>query len=75
MPNDDAQPTFEQNLGRLEQIVAELEKGNLGLDDSLNLFEEGIQRYRRCAKKLTSVETRIHKLVETLDGELEVEEL
>jgi exodeoxyribonuclease VII small subunit len=75
MPNADAEPTFEQNLERLEQIVAELEKGNLGLDDSLNLFEEGIQRYRRCTQKLTSVETRIHKLVETLDGELEVEDL
>jgi len=74
MPNDDAQPTFEQNLERLEQIVASLEKGNQGLDDSLGLFEEGIQRYRRCAQKLTGVETRIHKLVENLDGELEVED-
>ena len=41
--NKEEKPTFEEALKRLEQIVERMEKGDLGLDGSLSLFEEGIE--------------------------------
>ena len=41
---EDESASFEQNLERLEQIVAQLEEGGRGLDESLRLFEEGVAR-------------------------------
>ena len=66
---------FETDLSRLEDIVAQLEQGNLPLDDALQLYEEGIEAYRRCSKMLQKAETRVVKLIETLEGELREEEL
>ncbi len=62
---------FEEKLRRLEDIVAELEQGNLPLDKSLRLYEEGISTYKNCRELLQTAETRVLKLVETLEGELE----
>jgi len=65
--------SFEQNLARLEQIVSLLEEGNKGLDESLALFEEGIDRYRLCNERLAQLEVRIKKLVDTLEGQVREE--
>jgi len=65
--------TFEQSLQKLEQIVGRLEEGNLPLDESLGLYEQGIGAYRRCQKLLHDADTRVQKLVETLEGELKEE--
>jgi exodeoxyribonuclease VII small subunit len=54
---------FESALKRLEEIVQKLEQGNLSLDDSLKLFEEGIQRSRFCSKKLSEAEKKVEKLI------------
>jgi len=54
---------FESALKRLEEIVQKLEQGNLSLDDSLKLFEEGIQRSRFCSKKLSEAEKKVEKLL------------
>ncbi len=65
--------SFEQSLHRLEEIVLRLEQGNLPLDESLSLYEEGMGAYRRCQEMLQRAEVKVRKLVETLEGELKEE--
>ena len=74
-PAEAEPPSFEENLKRLEQIVAELEQGNLPLDKSLKLYEEGIRAYRSCCELLQQAEARVTKLVQTLEGGLKEEPL
>ena len=47
---------FEKAMTRLEKIVEELERGDLDIDKSLEIFEEGIKMSRVCSKKLTEAE-------------------
>ena len=56
---------FEAALGKLEQIVKKLEDGEIPLDDSLTLFEEGVKLARFCGEKLDAAERRIEILVKT----------
>jgi exodeoxyribonuclease VII small subunit len=63
-------PTFEGALGRLEQIVQRLEKGDLTLEESLALYEEGIGLSRACHAKLEEAQGRIEVLVKDARGEL-----
>lgn len=67
------EPSFEDNLKKLEQIVSKLEEGNLSLDESLKLYEEGIKAYKSCHELLKGAETKLTKLVVTLLGELKEE--
>ena len=53
---------FEKKLKRLEEIVTSMEKGDLALEDSLKLFEEGVKLSRDCQKKLTEAEAHVKKL-------------
>ena len=59
---------FEEALKRLEEIVAELEKGELALEKALKLFEEGIKISRLCGEKLQEAEQRIEILVKDSQG-------
>ena len=61
---------FEDSLARLEQIVGQLESGNLPLEESLKTFEEGIALARRCAKYLEDAEKRIEILTKDDQGAL-----
>jgi exodeoxyribonuclease VII small subunit len=71
---DGATPeSFEADLSRLEDIVHRLEEGNLSLDESLKLYEDGVAAYRRCHKTLDEAELKVRKLVETVEGELKEE--
>ena len=54
---------FEKKLHRLEDIVAQMEKGDLSLESSLKLFEEGVQLSRECHQKLNEAEAQVKKLV------------
>lgn len=54
---------FEEALARLEKIVSDLESGNTSLDDSLTLFEEGIQLIKLCDTKLKNVEEKISEII------------
>jgi exodeoxyribonuclease VII small subunit len=56
--------SFEQALQRLEQVVRELEQGDLSLDQALALFQEGVTLSRGCAAQLDQAEVRIEKLLE-----------
>jgi exodeoxyribonuclease VII small subunit len=60
---------FEQNVARLEQIIGQLEKGDVPLADSLALFEEGVQLIRRCSGQLDAAEARIVMLLTKEQGE------
>ena len=66
--------TFEERLTALESVVERLERGELSLDDSVRLFEEGVQLSASCKAELEKAEGRIQVLVETR-GAGRVEEL
>lgn len=66
---------FEDALERLELIVDQLEAGNLALEDSLKVFEEGVGLARRCAKYLDEAEKRIELLTRDANGLLQIERL
>ncbi len=59
---------FEEALERLEKLVNKLEEGNLPLEESLQLFAEGIQLTRQCSKKLEQAEKHISILMADSEG-------
>jgi len=61
---------FEECLARLEQIVAALESGNLPLEESLKVFEEGVSLARQCGRYLEDAERRIEMLAKDEGGGL-----
>ncbi|MBM15312.1 MAG: exodeoxyribonuclease VII small subunit [Nitrospina sp.] len=64
---------FEKAIQRLEKIVDDLEKGEMDIDKSLEIFEEGIKMSRVCSKKLNEAEAKIEKLTKNQKGELVTE--
>jgi exodeoxyribonuclease VII small subunit len=66
--------TFEEALKRLEEIVDELENGDIPLDKSIKTFEEGSKLVDFCLSKLDSAEKKIKKLVKDDNGNLTVED-
>lgn len=61
--------TFETQLEKLEEIVGQLESGQLNLDDSLKKFEEGVKLFKSCKDKLSKAEKKIAVLNESLNEE------
>ncbi len=68
-----ATPKFEQALARLETIVTELERGELPLDESLKIFEEGIKLSKTCLKVLDDAERKVEILVQDKDGKKRIQ--
>ncbi len=60
--------TFEESMARLEQIVRGLEQGNVPLEESLKLFQEGTELVRSCGKLLDEAELQIKKVMTAADG-------
>ena len=60
--------TFEQSLMRLESIVKELESGDVSLDESLALFEEGVKLSGLCSNLLKNAKQKVDILIESADG-------
>ena len=60
--------SFEQSIGRLQEIVAVLEKGDAPLADSLKLFEEGTRLVSSCTDLLDKAEQKVIRLVKSADG-------
>jgi len=60
---------FEDQLEKLEEIVASLEDETVGLEEALGLFEDGMKLAKSCRSRLEEVEQRVQKLLETSDGE------
>jgi exodeoxyribonuclease VII small subunit len=71
---DESSPNFEQSLKRLEEIVQSLEKGSASIDDSLNLFEEGMKISQQCIDTLRKAELRLKKLTKDAPGGIELDE-
>src|SRR5687768_4283611 len=67
--------TFEKSLHRLDEIMAALEKPQVGLDESLKLFEEGIELLRSASTELASAETKVQMLIEKSNGRFELREM
>lgn len=60
--------TFETSLKKLEKIVSQLEDGDLPLEESLKLFEDGVKLSRECRERLEHAERRIEVLLKDSDG-------
>ena len=68
-------PTFEEALKRLEHIVERMEQGDLPLDESLALFQEGIELSRICTRQLNAADEQVRKLVRVENGRFVIEPL
>jgi exodeoxyribonuclease VII small subunit len=65
-----AEKKFEAALARLEEIVTELESGELGLEQSLKLFEEGVKLSRICNARLEEAERKVEILLKDKAGKM-----
>ena len=63
MPEEKPAASFESGLQELEQIVKEMESGELPLERALELYEKGMRLSERCRKQLEEAETRIEMLI------------
>jgi exodeoxyribonuclease VII small subunit len=65
--------TFEASLNELERIVKQLEDGDMPLEESLKLFEDGVRLSRECRERLTNAERQIEVLMKEADGTISLE--
>ena len=62
--------SFEENMVRLEQIVKAMERGDISLDESLKLFQEGTALVESCGKLLDEAEMMVTKVIANANGEV-----
>jgi len=67
--------TFEKALSRLEEIARQLESGDIPLEESLKMYEEGMKLIEFCNEKLNEAEKKVQKLTRNQDGEFVTEPL
>lgn len=60
--------TFEESMVRLEQIVRAMERGDVPLEESLKLFQEGTQLVQSCGKLLDNAQLQVNKIMTAADG-------
>ena len=60
--------TFEASMARLEQIVRAMERGDVALEESLKLFQEGTELVRNCQKLLDEAQLQVKKIMTAADG-------
>lgn len=60
--------TFEASMARLEQIVRAMERGDVPLEESLKLFQEGTELVRNCQKLLDDAQLQVNKIMTAADG-------
>ncbi len=65
---NESNATFEVSMARLEQIVRAMEKGDVPLDESLKLFQEGTELVRNCQKMLDDAQLQVKKIMTAPDG-------
>jgi exodeoxyribonuclease VII small subunit len=65
-----AKETFEDSFKKLEKIIAKMESGDLPLEETLKLYEEGMRLYTHCSQKLTEVQKKVELLSQTSEGKL-----
>lgn len=64
-----SQLSFEDAMARLEKVVRDLEQGNVSLEDSIRLYEEGARLRAHCDAKLRAAEERVEKMTLSQSGE------
>lgn len=74
MTKEDKEMQFEEAFKRLEAIVGNLESGDLSLEESMKLFEEGIGLTEACKSRLEDAEQKIKLLLKDSDGKLSLED-
>lgn len=67
--------SFEANMQRLEQIVRAMERGDVSLEESLKLFQEGTELVRSCGKLLDEAELQVKKVMTAPDGSPVLEDM
>jgi len=73
MARKDSSPkSFEAALAELEEVVEQLESGEMALEDSLAAFEKGVGLVKFCNQKLNEVEKRVELLVKDKEGKLQL---
>jgi len=72
---DSKPPTFEASLSKLEQIVDDMESGELPLEEIIEKYEEGMGYLKVCDDKLAEAEVKIRKLTRDDEGELTEEDM
>jgi len=60
--------TFEESMARLEQIVRSMERGEVALEESLKLFQEGTELVHNCQKLLDNAQMQVNKIMTAPDG-------
>ena len=63
------QKSFEENMQRLEQIVRAMERGDVPLDESMKLFQEGTELVRGCSKLLDEAQLKVNTILANAQGE------
>jgi len=71
---DFGEQSLESALERLEEIVNNMDSDEIELDESIELFQEGMQLTRYCREKISEAEQKVSQLVEDAEGELSLEE-
>lgn len=67
--------SYETHIGRLQEIVSDLDRDGLPLDDALKLFEEGIEILRLASEELTRAEGKVQLLIESARGVFETRDI
>ena len=67
--------TFEELVKRLEQIVERMESGDIDLDESIKLYEEGLDKSTKLTEMLTATRTKIQQLIKQENGSLDLEDI
>lgn len=65
------EPTFKEAVEELERITDSLESGELELEESLTLFERGVELIKLCQDKLDSAQAKVELLVDSMDGRVQ----
>lgn len=73
--NQNNSKSFEEYLKELENIVSEMESGNIPLDKALEMYERGINISQYCIKELEKAELKLKKLSKKIDGSFELEDI
>jgi len=68
-----AEKSFEEGLQKLEEIVSRLENGDIPLEESINIFKEGVELTKFCKEKLNEAETQLKKLVKDENGNFQLD--
>ena len=74
MTQESREPSFEEALSKLEQVVSRLEEGSVPLEEAIRLFEEGTAHSSLCQRLLDEADRKVEVLLRRQDGTVSVEE-